>query len=65
PVTVTPGSHIEDAARLMHDRKVRALPVVSEETGEVEGIITETDVLAFLIEVMGLDTESARLELVL
>ena len=64
-VTVAPDSPIEDAARLMHDRKIRALPVVSSETGELMGIITETDVLAVLIEVMGLDAESARLELVL
>lgn len=64
-VTVAPDTPIEEAARLMHDRKIRALPVVSGETGELMGIITETDVLAVLIEVMGLDVESARLELVL
>jgi len=64
-VTVAPETLIEDAARLMHDRKIRALPVVSQETNELAGIITETDVLAILIEVMGLDAESARLELVL
>lgn len=64
-VTVAPETPIDAAARLMHDRKIRALPVVSEETDELVGIITETDVLAVLIEVMGLDAESARLELVL
>ena len=64
-VTVLPETSIQDAARLMHDRKIRALPVISRESNELVGIISESDVLAVLIEVMGLDEESARLELVL
>jgi acetoin utilization protein AcuB len=43
-VVVKPGARISEAARLMHDRKIGALPVV--ERGQVVGIITETDILA-------------------
>jgi acetoin utilization protein AcuB len=47
-ITVTPGTPLVDAARLMHDRKMGGLPVV--EGGAVVGIITETDVLEAFIE---------------
>jgi acetoin utilization protein AcuB len=43
-VTVAPDASIRDAARLMHERRVGALPVV--ERGRLVGILTETDVLA-------------------
>lgn len=43
-VVVTPGARIDEAARLMHQRKIGALPVVDR--GRVVGIITETDILA-------------------
>jgi acetoin utilization protein AcuB len=43
-VTVGPGATIAEAARLMHGRKIGALPVV--ERGRMVGIITESDILA-------------------
>jgi acetoin utilization protein AcuB len=43
-VVVKPGVRINEAARLMHEHKIGALPVV--ERGRVVGIITETDILA-------------------
>jgi acetoin utilization protein AcuB len=42
-VIVTPGTSIRDAARLMHERKVGALPVIDGD--RVVGILTERDVL--------------------
>lgn len=42
-LTVRPESGIRQAARLMHEQKVGALPVV--EDGRVVGILTERDVL--------------------
>jgi acetoin utilization protein AcuB len=42
-VTVQPETPLRDAARLMHERKVGALPVVAG--GRVVGILSETDVL--------------------
>ena len=42
PVTITPDAPIEEAARLMSDRKVGALPVLSGVT--LVGLITESDI---------------------
>jgi len=48
-VTVTPAAPIEEAARILRERKIGALPVV--EDGTLVGIITTTDLLgAFLQE---------------
>jgi acetoin utilization protein AcuB len=49
-VTVTPSTRIEDAARLMHERKVGALPVF--DGGRVVGMLTERDVLRTFREVL-------------
>ena len=49
-VTVSPGSSIRDAARLMHERKVGALPVVDGD--RVVGMLTERDVLATFREIL-------------
>ena len=49
-ITVDPGRDAQDAARIMIDHKIGALPVV--EGGTVVGIMTETDVLrAFAVGV--------------
>jgi len=61
--TVTPETPIEEAARLMLQHKIGGLPVV--EAGRVVGIITETDILSAFVEVMGIQQEQTRLELVL
>lgn len=43
PVTVSPDTAIVEAARMMHERKIGALPVLAG--GRVMGILTERDVL--------------------
>lgn len=43
-IVVKPGARIDEAARLMHEKRLGALPVV--ERGRLVGIITETDILA-------------------
>lgn len=50
-VHVRPDTPIRDAARLMHERKVGALPVVERE--RLVGMLTETDVQAAFHELMG------------
>ncbi|CAG0944842.1 A-adding tRNA nucleotidyltransferase [Anaerolineae bacterium] len=50
PVTVTPHTPIVDAAKLMRDRKFGGLPVVDDDI--LVGIVTETDLLNFLIHVL-------------
>jgi CBS-domain-containing membrane protein len=49
-VVVKPGATIAEAARLMHGRKIGALPVV--ERGRLVGIITESDILAAFEELL-------------
>jgi acetoin utilization protein AcuB len=49
-LTVRPGTEIREAARVMHARKVGALPVV--EADRVVGILTESDVLRAFQDVL-------------
>lgn len=44
-VTVTPATPIEDAARLMAEKKIGCLPVISD--GALVGLITTTNVLRY------------------
>ncbi|MDQ1273252.1 MAG: hypothetical protein QG591_1882 [Planctomycetota bacterium] len=48
-VTVAPDATIEEAAQIMIDKKVGALPVVRDKNTLV-GLITETDVLQFFVD---------------
>src|SRR5262245_25600382 len=57
-VVVKPGARLDDAARLMHERKIGALPVV--ERGQVVGIITETDILAAFERMLAPRREAAH-----
>ncbi len=50
PITVTPQTHLLDAAKLMRDRKIGGLPVVDGEY--LVGIVTETDLLNYLIRLL-------------
>jgi acetoin utilization protein AcuB len=50
-LTVQPETPLRDAARLMHERKVGALPVVAN--GRVVGILSETDVLKAFAQALG------------
>jgi acetoin utilization protein AcuB len=50
PVTISPDATVAEAARLLRDHKIGGLPVVTE--GQLVGIITETDMLNFLIELL-------------
>lgn len=48
--TVRPETDIRDAARLLHQRKIGALPVVKND--RLVGILTETDVIRTFAEVL-------------
>jgi CBS domain-containing protein len=48
--TVTPDTPLVEAARLLHDHKLRGLPVV--EGKAVVGIVTETNLLEAFIDVL-------------
>jgi CBS-domain-containing membrane protein len=60
PVTVGPRSSVADAARLMHERRVKRLPVVDLE-GRIVGIVSRMDLLAeFLRDDDDIKTEVCR-----
>ena len=44
PVTIGPEAHVRDAAKLMHDRRIKRLPVVDGD-GRLVGVISRSDLL--------------------
>ncbi len=44
PITITPETAVPDALRLMHDKRIRRLPVV-DKRGQLAGIVSEQDLL--------------------
>lgn len=62
-MTIGPMMPIEEAARLMVQEKIGALPVT--DGGRLVGIVTETDVLTLFVRAMGVGEPSSRLDVVL
>jgi acetoin utilization protein AcuB len=60
PVTIKPTNSVEKAALLMHDHKIGCLPVV-DEAGTLVGMITETDLLAVMVEIVGYKEKGTRI----
>ncbi len=57
-ITATPDMTIERAARLIHDHKISALPVIKDD--KLVGIITIIDLLEVLLMALGLSEDSSR-----
>jgi acetoin utilization protein AcuB len=57
-VSVDENTPIEEAARIMADKKIGGLPVTS--AGRVVGIITETDLFKIFLELMGARQKALR-----
>jgi acetoin utilization protein AcuB len=62
-ITVAPTTTIEEAAKLMAQYKIGAVPVVAH--GKLVGILTETDILCVFIEMLETIQSSSRLDVVL
>jgi len=58
--TVAPEASVEEAASLLVVKRIGCLPVLEGE--RLVGIVTETDLLAVLVELLGLLTQSTRLD---
>ena len=58
-MTVAPDTTIERAAYIMQTHAISSLPVMRE--GELVGIVTRTDVMAVLLQAIGMGEESVRL----
>jgi len=57
-ITIGPDATIEEAARVMVEHKIGCLPVLEE--GIVVGIITDSDMMAHLIEMLAAPVPSVR-----
>jgi acetoin utilization protein AcuB len=57
-VTTEEDCPIEEAARIMADKKIGALPVMRE--GRLVGIVTETDIFKVLLEIFGVRKGGVR-----
>jgi acetoin utilization protein AcuB len=62
-VTIAPVSPVEEAARLMLENRISALPVTDQQ--RLVGIVTETDVLRMLVRAMGVTEPSSRIDVTL
>ena len=62
-VTVSEDTPVEDAARIMSDRKIGSLPVVRD--GQLVGIITETDLFKLFLEMLGARQRGVRVTMLL
>ncbi|KJR97456.1 MAG: acetoin utilization protein AcuB [Desulfobulbaceae bacterium BRH_c16a] len=60
-VTVPTSTTIERAAYIMQQNRISALPVM--EDGDLAGIVTSTDVMAVLLQAIGISDESVRLSI--
>lgn len=69
PITVSPGDPLEEALLLLHRHRFGALPVVLPAGDEPDGlprlvgIITHTDILSALIQMLGVEEPGTRLEI--
>ncbi|MBC9785755.1 CBS domain-containing protein [Heliobacterium chlorum] len=60
-VTVHPLDAIEDAARMIYEHRVGCLPVVQK--GKLVGIVTTSDLLHALVDLMGMGQPGSHLEI--
>jgi acetoin utilization protein AcuB len=60
-VTVSGDCPLEEAARIMVDRKIGCLPVMDGD--RLTGIITETDIFKTLVEILGGEARGTRITL--
>lgn len=58
-ITVTEDTPIEEAARIMADKKIGALPVMKGQ--KLVGIITETNLFKIFLELLGARSEGVRI----
>ncbi len=61
PLTVNPDDDIEIAAQLIYKHKVSGLPVTQKR--KLVGILTESDILRAFIDMMGILSSSARIDI--
>jgi len=63
PLSITPDTEVEEAARLIHEHKIGGMPVM--EGNKLVGVITLMDLISAFIAMLGLLKSSSRLDLLL
>jgi acetoin utilization protein AcuB len=63
PLSVTPATEVEEAARLIYEHKIGGMPVL--ENDKLVGVITMLDLISAFITMLGLLKSSSRLDLLL
>jgi acetoin utilization protein AcuB len=63
PISETPDTSVEEAARLVHEHRIGGLPVL--EGDALVGVLTVNDLLSAFIVMLGLLRSSSRLDLLL
>jgi acetoin utilization protein AcuB len=63
PISVTPDTDVEEAARLIHEHRIGGMPVM--EGDKLMGVITMLDLISAFISMLGLLKRSSRLDLLL
>lgn len=63
-ITASPLETIEDAARTLHRHRISSLPIVNAR-GDLQGILTETDILHAFVRLLGGTQACSRIEVVL
>jgi acetoin utilization protein AcuB len=63
PISVTPDTSVDEAARLVHEHRIGGLPVLEGE--KLVGVLTVNDLLGAFIVMLGLLRSSSRLDLLL
>jgi FOG: CBS domain len=61
PITINPEATLEEAAMLMRDKEIGALPVVDHD--KLVGIITESDIFDAFLDLMGLKRIGTRISI--
>jgi len=63
PISVTPDTSVEEAARLVHEHRIGGMPVLEDD--KLVGVLTVNDLLSAFIVMLGLLRSSSRLDLLL
>jgi acetoin utilization protein AcuB len=63
PITVSPDTLVEEAARLIYEHKIGGMPVL--EGGKLVGVITMMDLISAFLSMLGLLRSSSRIDLLL
>jgi len=63
PLTVTPDTKVEEAARLIYEHKIGGMPVL--EGAHLVGVITMLDLISAFLSMLGLLRTSSRLDVLL